>query len=55
MNLQQYNTLCEDFSKKSALMNEYLEASTEERKKNDELQNFEARGPNGLAKIGRLD
>lgn len=33
MNLEQYNTLCEDFSKKSALMNEYLEASTEERKK----------------------
>lgn len=33
MNLENYNTLCEDFSKKQELLTQWCESSTEERKK----------------------
>lgn len=33
MNIEQYNLLCDDFSKKSTMMNKWCESSTEERKK----------------------
>ena len=52
MNLETYKILCEDFTKKSDLMDKWCEASTKERKK---LRSYETLKKEAQAALQKLE